>query len=65
LGGEEQGAAYQATLPPDFKARFPSLSDVYSQLSGAMHEANPDAPLFERCCANAIEHFEARKLFKL
>jgi hypothetical protein len=27
--GERQGEVYQATLPVDFRSRFPSLSDVY------------------------------------
>lgn len=63
--GEEQGTAYQATLPADFKSRFPSLSEVYGKLSAAMHEARSDGALFEQCCGQVIEHFEARKLFKL
>jgi hypothetical protein len=63
--GDEQATAYQAMLPPDFKSRFPSLSDVYGQLSTAMHEAKADAALFEDCCAKIVEHFEARRLFKI
>lgn len=63
--GDEQGNAYQATLPVDFKSRFPSLSDIYGKLSAAMHEAKADAVLFEDSCAEIVEHFEARKLFKL
>lgn len=63
--GDEQGAVYQTTLPPAFKSRFPSLSDIYGRLSEAMHEANADVALFEECCGKVVEHFEARKVFKL
>jgi hypothetical protein len=63
--GDEQGTAYQATLPVDFRNRFPSLSDIYGKLSAAMHGAHADAALFEDCCGQIIEHFEARNLFKL
>jgi hypothetical protein len=63
--GDEQGQEYQATLPDDFKNRFPSLPEIYGKLSAAMHEANPDGGLFEDSCNELIEHFEARKLFKL
>jgi hypothetical protein len=63
--GEDQGAAYQATLPTDFKDRFPSLSDIYGRLSAAMHEANADGALFEKCSAEIVKHFEARRLFEL
>jgi hypothetical protein len=63
--GDEQGSAYQGTLPTDFKGRFPSLSEIYAKLSAAMHDANADAALFEDSCAKTLEHFEARRLFKI
>jgi hypothetical protein len=63
--GDEQGAAYQKTLPDDFKSRFPSLSDIYGKLSAAMHEAKDDASLFEECCQKVEEHFDARRLFRM
>jgi hypothetical protein len=63
--GDEQGAAYQATLPDDFKNRFPSLPEVYGKLSAAMHEARADATLFEECCASTVKHFDARRIFEL
>jgi hypothetical protein len=63
--GEEQGEIYQSTLPADFKSRFPSLVDLYRQLSAAMHEANADVTLFEDSAAKIAEHFDARRLFKL
>jgi hypothetical protein len=63
--GDEQGEAYQATLPADLKSRFPSLSDIYGKLSAAMHDANADGALFGECCGRIVEHFEARRLFKL
>ncbi|MHC1764893.1 MAG: hypothetical protein AB9869_11420 [Verrucomicrobiia bacterium] len=63
--GDEQGSTYQATLPVDFRNRFPSLSDIYGKLSAAMHEAKAEGALFEECCGHIVEHFEARKLFRL
>jgi hypothetical protein len=63
--GDEMGDAYQGRLPDDFKQRFPSLKDIYSRLSGAMHAANEDAALFQDCSQKIVEHFEARRLFKL
>jgi len=63
--GDKLGETYQATLPDDFKSRFPSLKDIYSQLSAAMHAADRNAPLFEECSADVVKHFQARKLFEL
>lgn len=63
--GDEQGAVYQTTLPDDFKNRFPSLPDIYGKLSGAIHEAKADDALFEQSCDKIVEHFEARRLYKL
>ena len=56
---------YSASLPDDFKARFPSLKAIYSDLSAAIHAATEDAELFARSKSQIEEHFEARRLFKL
>lgn len=63
--GDEQGDAYQDTLPPDFKSRFPSLKDVYGRLSKAIHSADENADLFDDSCAKIVEHFDARRLYKI
>ena len=63
--GDEMAEAYKDTLPTDFKGRFPTLAEVYGLLSEAMHLANADAELFANCHTKIIEHFDARKLFKL
>jgi len=57
--------AYQALLPTDFKSRFPSLPDLYTRISGALHTADADDKLFHSSQAALLEHFEARRLFKL
>ena len=57
--------AYQALLPADFKSRFPSLPDLYTRISGALHTADADDKLFQSARAAILEHFEARRLFKL
>jgi hypothetical protein len=56
---------YQNTLPPDFKNRFPSLSDIYGKLSAAMHQADANGGWFEESCQKVEEHFDARRLFKM
>jgi len=57
--------AYMATLPPDFNQRFPSMRTLYGDLSIDVHSATGSAELFERAAGAIIEHFEARRLFKL
>jgi len=56
---------YMSTLPLDFNARFPSLRDVYSRLSDAMHKADASAVLFDQAKADIESHFDARRVFKL
>jgi hypothetical protein len=63
--GDEQGAAYQQTLPDDFKSRFPSLADVYGQLSAAMHTAEASATIFDEARRKIEEHFDAKRLYKI
>jgi hypothetical protein len=63
--GDEQGAAYQTTLPDEFKGRFPSLPDIYGKLSAAMHQADANAGLFEDSCQKVEEHFDVRRLYKM
>jgi len=49
--GDEQGDTYQGTLPQDFKSRFPSLKEIYGNLSAAIHSADGNAKLFDDSCA--------------
>lgn len=63
--GDELGEAYKATLPAAFKERFPTLCEVYDSLSEAMHSARADGVVFAKCFDQVIEHFDARRLFKL
>jgi len=56
---------YMSTLPLDFSAHFPSLRDLYSKLSDAMHKADASAALFDQTKADIERHFDARRLFKL
>ena len=62
---DEVLTSYMAGLPSDFKQRFPSLKKIYGDLSSALHNAEPNNALFEKSRDEIIEHFEARKLFKL
>lgn len=63
--GDEQGTAYHSTLPTGFADRFPSLPDIYTRLSEAMHLAKADAVLFETSCVDIEKHFKARQVFEM
>jgi len=52
-------------LSPDFKARFPSLSSLYGDLSDDLHRAIGSSDLFDSAKADIIKHFKARRLFNL
>ena len=56
---------YMGTLPKDFKSRFPSMRQLYDDISADIHGAIGSADLFDRARADVAEHFEARRLFKL
>ncbi|MBI2815938.1 MAG: hypothetical protein HYX72_03265 [Acidobacteria bacterium] len=56
---------YMATLPDDFKSRFPSLRALYAELSADIHSASGSEELFGKAGQQIVEHFEARRLFKL
>ena len=62
---ETSMARYQDGLPLDFKQRFPSLPKIYTDISGALHAARADAELFESSREKIVEHFDARRLFRL
>jgi len=54
-----------AALPEDFKTRFPSMRTLYGDLSVDIHGASGSPALFERALVEIVQHFEARRLFKL
>jgi hypothetical protein len=56
---------YMDSLPKDFRDRFPSMRDLYAALSSDIHAALGSPDLFERAQKEIVEHFDARRLFKL
>jgi len=60
-----KGSLYKETLPEDFNNRFPSLLDIYNQISGALHTAQENTELFELSLANLNKHFDGRRLYEL
>jgi len=56
---------YMDKLPEDFKSRFPSLKNIYSQLSEAIHKADPSTELFQKSLESIYTHFDAKRLYKL
>ncbi|MBL7128785.1 MAG: hypothetical protein ISS16_07345 [Ignavibacteria bacterium] len=55
---------YMDTLDEDFKNRFPSFRELYSNLSSDIHSAKGSPALFEEVMSELVDHFEARKVFK-
>lgn len=56
---------YMAGLPIDFKDKFPSFSNIYRDLSVALHTANASAELFDKTISDIYEHFDAKRLYKI
>lgn len=56
---------YMQSLPDDFRARFPSVRNIYSDLSAALHSANASDDLYASTLAAVSEHFKARQLYRL
>lgn len=56
---------YMATLPDDFKGRFPSMRSLYDNISADLHNALGSGDLFDRALSEITEHFDARRLFRL
>jgi hypothetical protein len=56
---------YLASLPEDFKIRFPSIRELYSDLSAAIHSAAGSSDFFDSVKDRIVAHFEARRLFTL
>ena len=65
LTGDELCGKYAETLPKNFREQFPSMKEIYEELSGAMHSADAGPELF-KSQRHAIErHFDALRLFNL
>lgn len=56
---------YMATLPNDFKNRFPSMRTLYGELSVDIHNAIGSAELFEKARTQIVQHFDVRRVFGL
>lgn len=65
ISGDKLGQLYSATLPTDFSSRFPSLGNLYDKLSDAIHSARADDALFEEVSMNIIDHFDAKRLYRI
>lgn len=60
--GEAKGKRYQDTLNPLLNQTFPSLTEVYGDLSDAIHEAHASSELFESAAVRIVDHFRARSM---
>lgn len=56
---------YMDTLPHFFKAAFPSLRDLYGELSIAIHAANASAELFDGTKRKIDKHFDGRRVHEI
>lgn len=63
--GDELGEAYKKILPEKLKGEFPTLCEVYSDLSAALHCANESPDIHTSACEKIIMHFDAIKLFEV
>lgn len=57
--------AYVASLPPEFKGRFPVLRETYSDLSEDIHGAVGSETAFEKARGEIGKHFKAREVFEI
>jgi hypothetical protein len=60
---ESAHAEYSKKLHPAVRDGFPSLFELYSQISEALHAARSDNALYEVCRQRVESHFEARALY--
>jgi hypothetical protein len=58
-------SAYAATLPDDFKSRFPSLTTPYGDLSVDIHCAKGSAKVFEEAISLIDKHFDAKRVCEI
>lgn len=56
---------YMTSLPEPVRAHFASPREIYSRLSDAIHSASEDEALFTASCEQIVEHFEARRLYRV
>jgi hypothetical protein len=65
LTADQAVEKYMAGLPDDFPSQFRTVRSLYGDLSADIHAAKGDPELFDRACTTIVEHFDARRLFKL
>jgi len=63
LTGGDAVEAYMKTLPDDLKKSSPSMAELYSKLSEAIHAANADRTLFDDSLTNIERHFDGKRYF--
>jgi hypothetical protein len=56
---------YMESLPDNFNSQFKSMREIYGKLSDDIHKAIGSPGLFEEAKDAIIEHFEARRIFRL
>jgi hypothetical protein len=56
---------YMADLPEDFKKRHPSIKEIYSKLSAAIHRAEESTELFDDSIEKINIHFEAKRIYRI
>jgi hypothetical protein len=57
--------AYMSSLPTPVREHFTSPREMYGRLSEAVHAAREDADLYNEVLEQIVEHFEARRLYKV
>lgn len=63
--GDRLMATYHASLPPEFPSQFRTFVSLYSDLSAALHSASESTDVFDASLERIVEHFTARKLYRV
>ena len=63
--GDVLAEEYHKLLPDEFPSKFKCMKDVYRDLSGKIHTANPCQKTFDQCHDVLLKHFEQLKLMPI
>lgn len=63
--GDKLAEEYHKLLPAEFPSKFKCMRDVYRDLSGKIHTANPCQKTFVVCHEKLVKHFEQLSLMPI
>lgn len=63
--GDVLAEEYHELLPDEFPSKFKCMKDVYRDLSGKIHTANPCQQTFNECHEKLLKHFDQLRLMPI